>query len=40
MKMDEPQDYVKSSRNKEWNEVMEAELNALVKNDTWKLVKL
>eukprot|EP00253_Pinus_taeda_P027898 PITA_27898 len=40
MKMDEPQDYAEASRMKEWNEAMEAELNALVKNDTWDLVKL
>jgi hypothetical protein len=40
MKMNEPYDYAKESRNKEWNEAMEAKLNALVRNDTWDLVSL
>ena len=40
MKMDEPRDYAEALRKKEWNEAMEAKLNALVKNDTWDLVKL
>ena len=31
---------IKASRRKEWNEAMEGEMNALVKNDTWELVKL
>jgi hypothetical protein len=40
MKMDEPQTYAKESRNNEWNEAMEVELNDLVRNDTWYLVNL
>jgi hypothetical protein len=40
VKMDEPQTYAEASRKKEWNEVMEEELNALVRNDTWDLVNL
>ena len=40
MKMDEPQNYAEATRKKEWNEAMEAELNALVINDTWDLISL
>jgi len=40
MKMDEPPNYAEASRKKEWNEAMEAELNSLVRNDTWDLVNL
>jgi hypothetical protein len=40
MKMDEPQTYAEASRKKERNEAMEADLNALVRNDTWDLVNL
>jgi hypothetical protein len=38
--MDDPYNYAEASKKKEWNEAMEAEFNALVKNDTWNLVKL
>jgi hypothetical protein len=40
MKMDDPDNYAEASKKKEWNEAMEVEFNALVKNDTWDLVKL
>ena len=40
MKMNDPNNYAKEPIKKERNEVMEVKINALMKNDTWNLVKL
>jgi hypothetical protein len=40
MNTDEPQCYVEGSRKNEWNQAMQVEFNALVRNDAWDLVSL
>jgi hypothetical protein len=40
MKMDDPDIYAKASKKEKWNESMETQFNALVKNNTRDLVKL